>query len=60
MILRTVALEFRSKEPAGAGDRPGTPSSPSPRRASRSCLGVAFGNIVDGLPLDAQGNISTG
>ena len=36
MILRTVALEFRSKEPADAGDRPGTPSSRSPRPASRS------------------------
>jgi cytochrome d ubiquinol oxidase subunit II len=58
MILRTVAMEFRSKEP-------------SPRWRSfwdavfslasiglALLLGVAFGNILGGVPLDADGNIT--
>jgi cytochrome d ubiquinol oxidase subunit II len=57
LILRTVAIEFRSKRP-------------SPRWRSfwdigffasslgiAVLLGVAFGNIMQGLPLDAAGNI---
>ncbi len=58
MILRTVSMEFRSKEA-------------SPRWRSfwdavfavssiglALLLGVAFGNILSGVPLDASGNIS--
>ena len=37
LILRTVALEFRSKEQRRAGGRPGTPSSRWHRPASRCC-----------------------
>ena len=37
MILRTVAMEFRSKEPSRAGGSSGTWCSRSPRRGSRSC-----------------------
>src|SRR5512147_468877 len=57
LILRTVAIEFRSKRP-------------SPRWRSfwdivffaaslgiALLLGVAFGNIMEGVPLDAAGNI---
>ena len=57
LILRTVAIEFRSKRP-------------SPRWRTfwdwvffvasfgiALLLGVAIGNIIIGLPLDAQGNI---
>ena len=57
MILRTVAMEFRSKEP-------------SPRWRSfwdmvfalastglAFLLGVAFGDILSGVPLDADGNM---
>jgi cytochrome d ubiquinol oxidase subunit II len=57
LILRTVAIEFRSKRPA-------------PRWRSfwdwvffgsslgiAVLLGVAFGNIMEGVPLDAQGNM---
>ena len=58
MILRTVAMEFRSKEP-------------SPRWRSfwdlvfalastglAFLLGVAFGDVLSGVPLDADGNMS--
>ena len=57
LILRTVALEFRSKEP-------------SPRwRASWDTIfglasaglallfGIAFGNVLSGVPIDADGNM---
>jgi len=57
MILRTVALEFRSKE-----------ASPRWRSAWDTVfwaasvglallLGVAFGNVLSGVPIDADGNI---
>jgi cytochrome d ubiquinol oxidase subunit II len=58
MILRTVAMEFRSKE-----------SSPRWRSfwdavfglasvGLAFLLGVAFGNVVSGVPLDADGNMT--
>jgi len=57
MILRTVAIEFRSKE-----------HSPRWRSAWDTVfwaasvglallLGVAFGNVLSGVPIDADGNI---
>jgi cytochrome d ubiquinol oxidase subunit II len=60
MILRTVALEFRSKE-----EGPRWRSAWDTVFAGASVglallLGIAFGNIVAGLPVDANGNISTG
>jgi alkylphosphonate utilization operon protein PhnA len=55
MILRTVALEFRSKEPGrhwrSAWDTVFAVAS----TGLAFLLGLAFGNIIDGLPLDAQG-----
>jgi cytochrome d ubiquinol oxidase subunit II len=59
MILRTVALEFRSKEP---GTRWRTTWDVVFGAASFGLaffLGVAFGNVVGGLPVDANGNIET-
>jgi cytochrome d ubiquinol oxidase subunit II len=58
MILRTVAIEFRSKE-----------ASPRWRSAWDTVfwlasaglallLGVAFGNVLSGVPLNAEGNIT--
>ena len=58
LILRTVALEFRSKE-----------TSPRWRSAWDTVfwaasvglallLGLAFGNVLSGVPLDQEGNIS--
>src|SRR5436190_13027061 len=59
MILRTVALEFRSK---GTGRRWRSMWDAVFAIASVGLaflLGLAFGNIVDGLPIDADGNIET-
>ncbi|HEV8402301.1 MAG TPA: cytochrome d ubiquinol oxidase subunit II [Candidatus Limnocylindrales bacterium] len=60
MILRTVALEFRSKEEdprwRSAWDAVFGLSS----LGLAFMLGIAFGNVVAGLPVDANGNISTG
>ncbi len=60
MILRTVALEFRSKE-----DSPRWRSAWDAVFGGASLglaflLGVAFGDVVSGVPLDQNGNISTG
>ena len=60
MILRTVALEFRSKE-----DSPRWRSSWDTVFGGASLglaflLGIAFGDVVSGVPLDQNGNISTG
>ena len=58
MILRTVAIEFRSKR-AGATWRKvwdiifGLTSA-----GLALLLGVAFGNIISGVPIDANGNMS--
>jgi len=60
MILRTVALEFRSKESGtrwrSAWDVVFWASS----LGLAVLLGVAFGNVVSGLPVDANGNMSAG
>jgi cytochrome d ubiquinol oxidase subunit II len=57
LILRTVAIEFRSKRQAprwrGFWDIVFFGSS----LGIALLLGVAFGNIMQGVPLDAQGNI---
>lgn len=57
LILRTVAIEFRSKRPSPrwrtAWDWVFFGSS----TGIALLLGVAIGNIIIGLPLDAQGNI---
>ena len=59
MILRTVALEFRSKE-EGTRWRSAWDTVFAVASAGLALLlGVAFGDIVGGLPLDAEGNIST-
>ena len=59
LILRTVAIEFRSKR-TGSGWR----STWDVVFALSSLLitllfGVAFGNVIGGVPLDADGNIYT-
>jgi len=57
LILRTVAIEFRSKrEPQGWRTLWDVIFSLS-SFAIALLFGVAFGNIIAGVPLDAQGNI---
>jgi cytochrome d ubiquinol oxidase subunit II len=57
LILRTVAIEFRSKrEPQGWRNLWDIVFSLS-SLCIALLLGVAFGNIIAGLPLDAEGNI---
>ena len=60
MILRTVALEFRSKESGRRWRSAWDTVFAVASTGLAFLLGLAFGNIIDGLPLDAQGNISTG
>ena len=60
MILRTVALEFRSKEPGSRWRSAWDTVFAAASAGLALLLGVAFGNIVAGLPVDADGNISTG
>lgn len=58
LILRTVAIEFRSKRP-GAGWRAVWDWVFCLSSAGLALLlGVAFGNVIRGVPLDQQGNIS--
>ncbi|MFN8471140.1 MAG: cytochrome d ubiquinol oxidase subunit II [Anaerolineae bacterium] len=58
LILRTVAIEFRSKRP-GARWRAGWDWVFFGSSAGLSLLlGVAFGNVIRGVPLDQQGNIN--
>jgi cytochrome d ubiquinol oxidase subunit II len=60
IILRTVALEFRSKEPGGRWRSAWDTVFALASAGLALLLGVAFGNIVAGLPVDGEGNISTG
>jgi cytochrome bd ubiquinol oxidase subunit II len=59
MILRTVALEFRSKEEGSRWRSTWDAVFSIASIGLAFLLGLAFGNIVDGLPVDADGNIET-
>jgi cytochrome d ubiquinol oxidase subunit II len=57
LILRTVAIEFRSKRPSGRW-RTGWDIVFALSSAGLALLlGVAFGNVLVGVPLGADGNI---
>ena len=59
MILRTVAIEFRSKRP-GAGWRTFWDLVFALTSLLLALLlGVAFGNIISGVPIDQDGNITS-
>jgi cytochrome d ubiquinol oxidase subunit II len=60
MILRTVALEFRSKEEGSRWRQTWDVVFGLASAGLALLLGLAFGNIVAGLPLGADGNITTG
>jgi cytochrome d ubiquinol oxidase subunit II len=58
LILRAVAIEFRSKEPGSRWRAGWDVVFAASSLGLAFLLGVAFGNIVSGVPLDADGNIS--
>jgi cytochrome d ubiquinol oxidase subunit II len=60
MILRTVALEFRSKEASARWRGTWDTVFGIASAGLAFFLGLAFGNVLGGLPLDAEGNIRTG
>jgi cytochrome d ubiquinol oxidase subunit II len=58
LIFRAVAIEFRSKEPGPRWRRGWDVAFWAASAGLALLLGVAFGNIIRGVPLDADGNIS--
>ena len=57
IILRTVALEFRSKEPSPRWRATWDTVFWAASAGLALLLGVAFGNVLSGVPIDADGNI---
>ena len=60
LILRTVALEFRSKEKSPRWRSTWDAVFGGASLGLALLLGIAFGNVVSGLPVDADGNFSSG
>ena len=58
LILRTVAIEFRSKRPSPGWRKTWDVVFFASSLGIALLLGVAFGNIIRGVPLDAAGNIT--
>jgi cytochrome d ubiquinol oxidase subunit II len=58
LIFRAVAIEFRSKEPGTRWRRGWDYAFWASSAGLALLLGVAFGNIVRGVPLDVDGNIT--
>ena len=58
MILRTVAIEFRSKEASPRWRAVWDAVFAIASFGLALLLGVAFGNLVKGVPLDAEGNMT--
>ena len=59
LILRTVAIEFRSKRPGRTWRTIWDATFALSSMLIALLFGVAFGNIISGVPLDAQQNIYT-
>jgi cytochrome d ubiquinol oxidase subunit II len=57
MILRTVAIEFRSKRPGTLWRQAWDIVFSASSLGIALLLGVAFGNIIEGVDLDQNGNI---
>ena len=57
LILRTVAIEFRSKRPSSRWRTTWDAVFAGSSLGIALLLGVAFGNIMGGVPLDASGNM---
>ena len=59
LISRTVAIEFRSKREALRWRRTWDRVFAASSYALALLLGVAFGNVISGVPLNANGDIQT-
>src|SRR5262245_17235428 len=57
LILRTVAIEFRSKEPSPRWRSAWDTVFWAASLGLALLLGIAFGNVLSGVPLDADGNM---
>jgi cytochrome d ubiquinol oxidase subunit II len=57
MILRTVAIEFRSKRPSARWRTTWDVVFWAASLGLALLLGVAFGNVLSGVPIDAQGDM---
>lgn len=57
MILRTVAIEFRSKRPSARWRNTWDAVFALTSMGLALLLGVAFGNVLTGVPIDADGNM---
>lgn len=58
LILRTVSIEFRSKRPSKSWRATWDAIFFGASAGIALLLGVAFGNVISGIPLDAQGTIT--
>jgi cytochrome d ubiquinol oxidase subunit II len=58
LILRAVSIEFRSKEPGRRWRSGWDIAFGLASMGIALLLGVAFGNIVQGMPIDSAGNMS--
>jgi cytochrome d ubiquinol oxidase subunit II len=58
LIFRAVAIEFRSKQPGVRWRRAWDRSFAIASIASSLLMGVAFGNVIWGIPLDASGEFA--
>ncbi len=58
LIFRAVAIEFRSKQPGPRWRRSWDRSFAIASVASSLLMGVAFGNVIWGIPLDAAGEFA--
>jgi cytochrome d ubiquinol oxidase subunit II len=60
LILRTVAIEVRSKEESPRWRTTWDAIFALSSIGLAALLGVAFGNVLSGVPIDAEGNITIG
>jgi len=58
LIFRAVAIEFRSKQPAAWWRRGWDRSFAIASVASSLLMGVAFGNVIWGIPIDGAGEFA--
>jgi len=58
MILRTVAIEFRSKEPSPRWRAAWDTVFWAASVGLALLLGIAFGNVLSGVPINAEGNMT--